>query len=354
MPELPRPAATLAATAGAADVEPWTRGIAQAFGALAGGDRTQETARSAEELRLIRAKSARALMDKRVSDAAIRAGVLQSRNDAAPLLTDPRIRALVLGELGSDFSATQKGLGYEQQNDARGLGLEIAKAFASGQGELNPDALNALTAVAGDKLLSPSNVLVTPQAQGAVDFKTAQAGASNAAAEASLARAALSGAQQAQVAPKAVAAIAADNALAAEREAKRQSRRGFGERILETLQRATGANAKTDPEAPGYVIEPPARDGNPPSEADKQARIMGSPASAHPQAEGDVAKRAREAMLGQPEGADPPKPKDAEAALDPDDKADLANARAFMQQKGRNVIEAALQKAGKAHLIPLL
>ena len=189
---------------------PWTDGISNAFAQLAGGDATEarESARYHEEL------ARRSLTDHRVERAAALAELATRKNlnhkTAGELLaSDPRAAAIILGGLGQDFSGYQRGAGYEQQNDARGLALSEAQRPGA-----DVDAINRLIGVAGNKLLAPGNVMVQPQAQATIGKTNAQAGQANAAAGASNALANLRGEQQRFVEPVATSVAGKNDAAA--------------------------------------------------------------------------------------------------------------------------------------------
>ena len=189
---------------------PWTDGISNAFAQLAGGDATEarESARYHEEL------ARRSLTDHRVERAAALAELATRKNlnhkTAGELLaSDPRAAAIILGGLGQDFSGYQRGAGYEQQNDARGLALSEAQRPGA-----DVDAINRLIGVAGNKLLAPGNVMVQPQAQATIGKTNAQAGQAGAAAGASNALARLRGEQQRFVEPVAMSTVGKNDAAA--------------------------------------------------------------------------------------------------------------------------------------------
>ena len=189
---------------------PWTDGISNAFAALAGGDaiEARERARYGEAL------ARRSLLDQRIERATAQAEIANRTNSQQKaalelLASDPRASAIILGGLGQDFSGYQRGVGYEQSNDARGLALSEAQRPGA-----DVDALNRLIGVSAGKLLAPTNVLVQPQAQATIGATNAKAGASNAAAGASNALAALRGEQQRFVEPVANSVVGKNDAAA--------------------------------------------------------------------------------------------------------------------------------------------
>jgi hypothetical protein len=132
-----------------------TAGLEELVAALAGGGGLEQAAYADGLNRLTDAKSKQALMDKRVAEAYMATG----KADAFKILqgngTDPR----VLAELAAQDKAYQESQGVQQQNDARAIAAAIAGAV---QDPL--DRFNANIGVAGDKMLTPSNVRVDAQA----------------------------------------------------------------------------------------------------------------------------------------------------------------------------------------------
>ena len=133
-------------------------GVRDLAAVLTGGNAIEQAAYSSAQERLIRERGARALMERRISQAAqekIQADSLQSLINTMPAGRD---RDILVAKLGSSFSGLQTGLGKEQQNMARSAALE---ALINGG---DPDLINQLTGIASNKMTTPNNVLVQRQA----------------------------------------------------------------------------------------------------------------------------------------------------------------------------------------------
>lgn len=160
-------------------------GFESAIKAFGTGGITEAAGAQNENARLVRARDALARMDSNVAKAIINT---QKANQRGALETDfgadisPAERA-ILGELGSDFLSGRKAEGVEQQNTARGFALDNLTNGA------DPDAQNALIAIAEGKLLGTGNVSVRDQAGADIDAALGRGKASRASAESSKATA---------------------------------------------------------------------------------------------------------------------------------------------------------------------
>ncbi len=116
------------------------------------------------EAALANAKIAR---DKAMAREGLRGKMGSAMPDLPPEMVD-LLAALTSGSesTGTGFSAAQQGMGRMQQNTARQRALDQPMPGTEGYGDITPDALNQVLAIAGDKLLSPTNVDVLPQARG--------------------------------------------------------------------------------------------------------------------------------------------------------------------------------------------
>lgn len=128
-----------------------------------------------EQRRILAARNQQALLDKRVAEAAMAAredqyqAALQRMLD----LNDPNNVAILAGLTGG-MKDTAQTRGYEFENDVRAQALEQLRA-----GTLDADTQNALMALTGEKLLGPSNVKVSDQAQADIDATRAMERARN-------------------------------------------------------------------------------------------------------------------------------------------------------------------------------
>jgi hypothetical protein len=155
-------------------------GISEFMAALTGREGLEQDAYDAELKRLVTARSAQAVLDKRLEEAA------QARmaTDALEgIAADPTLsqlaRNVTIGKRGTDFSGAMRGEGYQQQNQARDLILaEVQTALAAGE-PIPADLINALAVVSSGGKLSPTNVNVRDQAlarEALTEAQTALAG----------------------------------------------------------------------------------------------------------------------------------------------------------------------------------
>lgn len=169
-----------------------TRSLAQALG---GGGDLEQAAFDRETRRLIAGRSQRALLDQRIAKAfqeQEQADAIQRFRAGQPAGRDTDI---VLGGLGTNFSALQTGLGKETQNTARNQALDqIGEQNLGGI-----DLLNALIGVSGDKLLGVGNIGTEAQGAARIGKDEALTRAADARVLASEAAAALAGTRQADI-----------------------------------------------------------------------------------------------------------------------------------------------------------
>jgi len=140
-------------------------GVADLVTALTGGQGIEQKAYGDAAYRIMQARNAQAEMDKRVQDAALVKDKLRVRqnfeNTFTPDMSHPdALKYAILSELADQMKYGQEAVGVGQQNAARGRAAEIAGAMKGDPASL----MNAQIAVAGDKLLAPTNVKVTEQA----------------------------------------------------------------------------------------------------------------------------------------------------------------------------------------------
>lgn len=171
-------------------------GVRNLGAVLAGGPAIEQAAYNASQERLIRERGARALMERRVAQAAQEKIAADSLQNLINTLPPGRDRDILVSKLGSSFSGLQRGLGLEQQNSARGAAIE---ALLQG---MDQDVINQFTGIAGDKPLTPNNVAVQRQAAAAAAKDEAVA--------------ALTGAKQTDLLP---VQVLAEQALAGQRNA---------------------------------------------------------------------------------------------------------------------------------------
>jgi len=153
-------------------------GVRAAMQAIGGGNITEQEAFNREQIRLTRARSASADMDFKVSRA-VNEGLQTDRDSietaalrALQALYGPNLnefQSATLGNRGTELNASKSAFGKEQANIARQIGLD---ALLEGD-PLNATAQNAVNAVAGDKLLGPTNVLVGEQAKADLNYTNA-------------------------------------------------------------------------------------------------------------------------------------------------------------------------------------
>ena len=140
-------------------------GVADLVTALTGGQGIEEQAYGDAAYRIMQARNAQAEMDKRVQDAAKVKDEMRVRqnfeNTFDPSMSHPdALKYAILAGIADQMKSGQEAVGVGQQNDARGRAAEIAGAMKGDPASL----MNAQIAIAGDKLLAPTNVKVTGQA----------------------------------------------------------------------------------------------------------------------------------------------------------------------------------------------
>jgi hypothetical protein len=164
-------------------------GFRNAAASIFGGAGIQQRARTLEEQRLIDARMARARMDAQITAAAQARQEYEARQAFAAAATDPAERNVVLGGLGSDYSAYRQGALREQELGFRQGVVENfvpnpAQAAAYGAG-FAKGPVNR-TAVSGGMMFDPTAVagggqaVVTPLGQADIATEMARAAAANA------------------------------------------------------------------------------------------------------------------------------------------------------------------------------
>lgn len=161
-------------------------GVSEAIQTLMGGGaRAEELAYRKETDRLTRQRRARALMDQAVANAVKSQEVAQSyKNVRGSGEAGPSEIDLILGGLGSSYAGTQRGASEKAKRDIQDIMLEKYQA-----GELDPDMLNALSAIMTGTKLAPTNVQVSEQAGAKVSADEGSAAQRQAAALLNTARA---------------------------------------------------------------------------------------------------------------------------------------------------------------------
>jgi len=176
-------------------------GVESAVKAFGSRDGIQRAASTDELERLTRARSAQAVMDKRIADAIMSTQQANSRTElenqqrkrGGGILDD--VDLAVLGELATEYLNGQKARGVTQQNTARGNALDIIGPINPHTGAGNPmsdDAINAFNAninVASDSPFVANELNPLAQSDADREYKEAQAKSSEASARASDARA---------------------------------------------------------------------------------------------------------------------------------------------------------------------
>lgn len=149
-------------------------GVRDLAAVLTGGDAIEAAAYDAAQKRLVDRRSAQALMDRRIHQAAQERIAAEALTSLAEGLPAGRDRDLILGKRGSDFASVQRGLGTEQQNLARSAAIE---ALVNG---LDAGTINQLVGIASNKLVTPNNVAVERQAAAQATKDEATAALTNA------------------------------------------------------------------------------------------------------------------------------------------------------------------------------
>lgn len=198
-------------------MEPWTRGIQNAFAAFAGGDAIEAGARTREEQRLLAAANQRALLDDRLLRAQERVARRDARAEVATLVPDALERSLLLGELGPQWSAVQQGRLRQQEYGYHEGAFGAARAGDPNLANANlwglADAPVAIPTIQGDTLIpnrfieGGGEIKATPKGE-------AEIASANALAQQRQAKAAVDAAKESQVVPTAEALQAAARARA--------------------------------------------------------------------------------------------------------------------------------------------
>jgi hypothetical protein len=157
-------------------------GVRSAMKAIAGGPVTEQDAYNLEQRRLTAARSAMALMDKRVSDANMAGrtdkagGQLQDMLD----MTDPN-NVAIIAKLASEMNAAQTARGTKQEVDFQG---ELMDKFRTDSSSVTPEMSNMFQAIAGrGAMMSGPNVAPTVDSRLEQEKVRAQTDASTALSE---------------------------------------------------------------------------------------------------------------------------------------------------------------------------
>ena len=141
--------------------------------AVTGGSAIEGQAFNAALARLTIERSRMADLEKKLANA--RVANLEAEAQSSFAGGNSSQENIVLGGLGTDFAASERGFGTQRQNVAGNEALDMVLGMI-GSGELQGmDAVQALTGQAGNKLMSANNLGITERAESAAQIAESRA-----------------------------------------------------------------------------------------------------------------------------------------------------------------------------------